>query len=157
LVYVYENTLLAVMQDYVPRVFDVFQNINESNIAITLASIGFIALIIGSVLSIIYAILASFTKQIWTGPRIIRIWNPAGLSLFGVILFSCPTLYYINNELVKVTAFIGAQYHPVFEGFGIGFFITWVSVVLALISGQLFFNSVKIKPPQTPQQQQIQP
>lgn len=132
--YVYNRTLIAIMQDYLPKMFNVFYNFSEANLAITLSDIAFILILIGGVLSIVYAIATFGKKPNQERPRIARIWNTATFCLVGVVLFSCPIILYVNGVLTQVSAFIGAQYYPVFEGFDVGFYVTWVSTILAVIA-----------------------
>jgi hypothetical protein len=142
--YVYSSNLIAVIGALTSKVPGAFTNPLQSNVAALFSLIGFILLVLGGILCLIYAIGAYDRSRLWKAPVGIRTWNAAVLGLVGMVLFSIPIFEYVDGRLAMVTAFIGAQYSPVFQGFSIGYFLSWVGVVLSLIGGSLVLIN---KPP----------
>jgi hypothetical protein len=142
--YVYDSNLIATIGALTSKVPGAFTNPLQSNVAAVFSLIGFILLVLGGILCLIYAIGAYDRSRLWKAPRGIRTWNAAVLGVVGMVFFSIPVLEYVDGRLATITAFIGAQYSPVIEGFSIGYFLSWVGVVVSLIGGSLVLIN---KPP----------
>jgi len=139
--YVYQGNLIAVIGALTSKVLGAFTNPLQSNVAALFSLIGFILLVIGGILCLIYAIGAYDRSRLWKAPFGIRMWNAGVLGVVGMVFFSIPVLEYVDGRLAMITAFIGAQYSPVFEGFSVGYFLSWVGVVLSLIGGSLVLRN----------------
>ncbi len=138
--YAYNQNLIAVMQGYVPKTFDLFHDPSGQNIAIASSVAGFVLLLLGGLLCLVYSLVAH-KKGAWTAPAGLRIWNASVLSLFAVVLFVSPVFIYLNGELHQVLSDVGTQYSPAFEGFSIGFYMTLLGVGVAYVAGKLVMKN----------------
>jgi hypothetical protein len=138
--YAYNQNLIGMMQDYVPKTLDFLHEPSGQNIAITSSVAGFIFLLVGSLLCVVYALIAHKEKA-WKAPAGVRIWNASVLAMFAVVLFVSPVFIYLNGELYQVLSDVGTQYSPAFEGFSTGFYLTVVGVVLAYVAGRLVMKN----------------
>jgi hypothetical protein len=138
--YTYNQNLIGIMQNYVPKTLDVLRNPSGENIAITSSVAGFILLVVCGLLCLLYSLVAH-KKGAWTAPMGVRVWNASVLGLFAVILFVSPVFIFLNGELHQVLSDVGTQYLPAFEGFSIGFYLTLVGVILAYVAGTLVMSN----------------
>jgi hypothetical protein len=134
--YVYGNTLTQVIQTYLPRILDIIKKPDTQNLMISGSSIGFILILTGATLGIIYSIIASSNSRVWSAPSALKVWNTAVLGLVGIVTLSAPVLVYSGKNLVQVLSFIGTQYSPTFEGFGTGYYLTWIGVLISMIAAR---------------------
>jgi hypothetical protein len=136
--YVNGNTLVSVMQDYLPKTFNVIHNPATQNVMVTFSSIGFILIILGSTLGIVYSIVTSENSRVWNTNILLQVWNTAVLGMVGIGMLSAPILVYSKGQgqLIQILSSLGTQYSPVFEGFGTGFYLTCISVAISLIAGR---------------------
>ena len=141
LTYVYEDSLISIMGRDMPKFFDVFGNPSWENLAIPFSFIGFVLILLAGIFCLIFSIGAYSGSKLWNAPTGIRIWNAAILGLIGVLLLSLPVLVYRNGSLYQITSFMGTQYWPSFEGFGIGYFLTWIGVLLSFVAGSLVLKN----------------
>jgi uncharacterized BrkB/YihY/UPF0761 family membrane protein len=138
--YAYNQNLINIMQDYIPKTLDVLHEPSGQNIAITSSVAGFILLMVSSLLCTVYALVAHKEKA-WRAPTGVRIWNASVLALLSVVLFVSPVFIYLNGELHQILSDVGTQYTPVFEGFSMGFYLTVIGVVLAYLAGRLVMKN----------------
>jgi uncharacterized BrkB/YihY/UPF0761 family membrane protein len=138
--YAYNQNLINIMQDYIPKTLDVLYEPSGQNIAITSSVAGFILLIVSSLLCTVYALVAH-KEKVWRAPIGVRIWNASVLALLSVVLFVSPVFIYLNGDLHQILSDVGTQYTPVFEGFSMGFYLTIVGVVLAYLAGRLVMKN----------------
>jgi hypothetical protein len=138
--YVNGNTLVMVMQDYLPKTFNVIQNPATQNVMVTFSSIGFLLIILGSTLGIAYSIVTSENSRVWNAHILLQVWNTAVLGMVGIGMLCAPIFVYSQGhgqgQLIQILSSIGTQYSPVFEGFGTGFYLTCTSVAISLIAGR---------------------
>lgn len=134
------STLIATIQPYLFKMFDVFGDPTLENFSFTASAIGFILLVVGGVMCLVFSAFAYKGSRLWDAPKGIGIWNAAILSLFGVILLSAPILFYQNGDLVAVRSVTGIQYSPNFEGSDSGYYINWVGVLISVVSGNLILR-----------------
>ena len=137
LTYSYQDNLFEVIQGYMPKMFDVFKDLSGENITFLFSTVAFIMLVVSSALCAVYALAAREESIIWTARTGVRIWNAAVLSFLALTMLSAPVFIFQNTQLVLVTSGIGTQYAPEFQGFGEGYYLTWVGVAISLISGRL--------------------
>jgi hypothetical protein len=135
--YVYGDTLISAIQLNLSKMFNVFGEPTWENFASTISVIGFMLVVLGGAICLIFSLVAYEGSRIWNAPKGIRVWNAAILGLIGVILLSLPVFIYENGSLVKVQSVTGIQYWPNFEGLGMGYYITWIGVLMSLVSGDL--------------------
>ncbi len=124
------------MQTYLPRTLDVIEKSDTKNFMVSFSSIGFLLILIGAALGIIYAIVASSNSRVWNAPSVLKIWNTAVLGLVGIVTLSAPVMVYSGRNLVQIVSLIGTQYSPTFEGFGTGYYLTWIGVLVSLIAAR---------------------
>jgi hypothetical protein len=134
--YVYGNTLTHVIQTYLPRILDIIKKPDTQNLMVSGSSIGFILILTGATLGIIYSIIASSNSRVWNAPSALKVWNTAVLGLVGIVTLSAPVLVYSGKNLVQVLSFLGTRYSPTFEGFGTGYYLTWIGVLVSLIAAR---------------------
>jgi hypothetical protein len=134
--YAYGNTLTHIMQTYLPKTFDAIKRPDTQNFMVSFSSIGFILILTGATLGIIYSIVASSNSRIWNAPSALKIWNTAVLGLVGIVTLSAPVLVYSGKNLVQVLSLMGTQYSPTFEGFDTGYYLTWIGVLVSLIAAR---------------------
>jgi uncharacterized BrkB/YihY/UPF0761 family membrane protein len=138
--FAYNQNLISMMQEYIPKTLDVLHEPSGQNIAITSSVAGFILLLVSGLLCTIYALVAHKEKA-WSAPAGVRIWNASVLALLSVVLFVSPVFIYLNGELYQVLSDVGTQYSPMFEGFSIGFYLVVIGVVLAYVAGKLVMKN----------------
>jgi hypothetical protein len=117
--------------------FDFFGKPTGENFAFTISVIGFMLVMLGGAICLIFSLVAYEGSRIWNAPKGIRVWNAAILGLIGVLLLSLPVFIYENGSLAEVQSVTGIQYWPNFEGLGMGYYITWIGVLMSLVSGDL--------------------
>lgn len=135
--YVYNDALIAAIQPNLSKMFAVFGKPTSENLASTISATGFILVMLGGAIGLIFSVVAYKGSRVWNAPIGIRVWNAAILSIIGMVLLSSPIFIYENDRLVKIQSVTGIQYSPHFEGLGIGYYITWIGVLMSLISGDL--------------------
>jgi len=128
--------------------FNVFSEPTWENFASTISLIGFILVVLGGVICLIFSLVAYEGSRVWRAPIGMRVWNAAILGLIGVVLLSLPVFIYENGSLVEVQSVTGIRYWPNFEGLGMGYYITWIGVLMSLVSGDLVLkHGPSSKPP----------
>jgi len=135
--YVYNDTLIAAIQPNLSKMFAVFGKPTSENLASTISATGFILVMLGGAIGLIFSVVAYKGSKVWNAPIGIRVWNAAILGIIGMVLLSSPIFIYENDSLVKIQSVTGIQYSPHFEGLGIGYYITLIGVLMSLISGDL--------------------
>jgi len=138
--YVYGDTLIGAIQLNLSKMFNFFGEPTWENFASTISVIGFILVMLGGAICLIFSLVAYEGSRVWSLPKGIRVWNAAILGLIGVILLSLPVFIYENGSLVEVQSVTRIQYWPNFEGLGVGYYITWIGVLMSLVSGDLFLK-----------------
>lgn len=134
--YVYDRTLIETMQNNMPEMFNFMNDPSMENITIAIIDIGFILLILGTTLCVIYSLVVSEKSGIWTAPGGIRLWNASTLELTAIVLFSSPIFLYKDGKLVQILSFLGTEYSPKFDGFGIGYYLMVAGVIMSIIAGR---------------------
>lgn len=135
--YVYDDTLITAIQPHLSKMFNVFGEPTSENLSSTISAIGFILVMLGGTICLIFSVVAYKGSRAWNAPIGIRVWNAAIVGIIGVILLSSPVFLYENGSLVEIQSVTGIQYSPNFKGLGIGYYITWIGVIVALVSGHL--------------------
>ncbi len=134
--YVYDNSLIGIIQTNIPKIFDSFSDPSIENLTITIIDTGFLLLMLGAALCIVTSSLASEKPENLASRGGIRQWNGSNLEITGLIIFSSPVFMYQEGRLVQVLSFLGTEYSPNFSGLGIGYYLTWVGVVISMIAGR---------------------
>ena len=142
--YSYQQTLMDLVRGYIPQMFNVFNAPTAENLTFASSALAFLLLVFSCSLCAVYAGFAHKNSWLWTAPRGIRVWNAADIGILAMIMFSSPVFIFEGNQLVQVTSSIGTQYSPTFQGLGVGYFVAWAGIIVALVAGSLTMRKAKV-------------
>jgi len=122
--YVGESSLIALVQLFWSRMFDVISNPTYENIGIASSTIGLMLMILGGIIA-----LASFGVSSKT-----RAGFGFDIVILGIILISLPVMEFQGSTVSKVFTVTGVEYWPDLKFFAVGYFISWVGAIIGLVA-----------------------